>query len=185
MKSTLKNQRGQTTIEFAMTLLFILAFSLFYFQLTLFMGVGNYIHYATFMSARAYLSAGSTDDQVSRAHTVLQKMLQINDGRGAFSTVQRGLASQSCVGDSTLQGSCIGDGPNNPAVGDRASSWMRGVRYRFKGRLFVLPFAGATGTDETTSSLILQSESWLGREPKDADCAKDLQQKGGYVDNGC
>ena len=39
-------------------LFLLMAFLLFYVQLSLLMGYGNYIHYATFMAARAYLSPG-------------------------------------------------------------------------------------------------------------------------------
>ncbi len=75
-------QAGQSTFEFALVLFLLMAFLLFYVQLALMMGYGNYAHYATFMAARAYLSAGpNKGDQTSRAHNVIVRMVKKGQGQ--------------------------------------------------------------------------------------------------------
>src|SRR5579872_2259405 len=84
MKGLDREQSGQSTIEFALTLVLLMAIILFFLQLTLIFGYGNYVHYATFMSARAYLSAGANqDDQSQRAKDVLYRMLAKGGQSGA------------------------------------------------------------------------------------------------------
>src|SRR5438876_705444 len=71
------NSKGQSTLEFALSLVLLLVFSFFVLQLTLLFGVGNYVHYATFMSARAYESSGpELLDQTQRAREVITTMLK-------------------------------------------------------------------------------------------------------------
>ena len=71
------SEAGQSTIEFALVLMLLMGFILFYLQLAMVMGFGNYVHYATFMSARAYLSAsGSEPDQAERAKAVINQMVK-------------------------------------------------------------------------------------------------------------
>jgi hypothetical protein len=186
------NEEGQSTIEFALTLILVMAFMLFYFQLGLLMGLGNYIHYATFMSARAYLSAGSSpDDQVSRATYVLNAMLaKPNSTADRFPSIARGQPIDGCQ-NPVAPGGCVGLGDNGyKGDGDRDLSWMQGVRYRFRGRLFILPLAGLSaqsqqGFTTDVNSLTLTSESWLGREPTYSECSDDMGKLKGIYDNGC
>jgi len=49
---------GQSTVEFALTLILLMGLILFYLQLTLVFSYGNYVQLRTFMSARAFLSSG-------------------------------------------------------------------------------------------------------------------------------
>jgi hypothetical protein len=193
-RPVLRNESGQSTIEFALTLVLLLAFMLFYFQLGLLMGLGNYIHYATYMSARTYLSAGSDQvDQAARASAVLNQMLsKPNSTQERFPSIARGVMIDGCqnpVGGGG--GGCIGTGENNyDGKGERDLSWMQGVRYKFRGRLFIIPLAGLSaqsqqGFTQDTNSLVLTSESWLGREPTINECAGDMGNLKGIFDNGC
>ena len=68
---------GQGTVEFALAMTLMMAFVLFFFQLSLVFAFGNYAHYATFMSARALLSAGADPgDQETRAENVITLTLK-------------------------------------------------------------------------------------------------------------
>jgi hypothetical protein len=173
-------ERGQSTLEFALTLFLLMAFLLFYVQLSLLLGYGNYAQYATFMAARAYLSAGANQsDQAERARTVIIKTLKRGEGgQDRFPSIAKG------DGDGEPKGVQIGEAgnfsPTNPDL-----SWLQGVRYRFKGRLFVIPIGtGPAAAQASRATLTLQSESWLGREPAYDECQSDLNNKG-IFDNGC
>jgi hypothetical protein len=175
------NQSGQSTIEMALTLVLLMAIILFFLQLTLIFGYGNYIHYATFMSARAYLSGGpDRDDQAQRAKDVLYHMLAKGGQAGAPD--RWGFIGQGTGGTDPV-GADIGDS-QNPAFSptDRNFSWLQGVRYTFKSRLFLLPL-GRANAASSANMLTLVSESWLGREPTYTECTSALA--GGDYDNGC
>lgn len=177
---SLASEEGQTTIEFALTLILLLAFVLFFLQFALVSAWGNYVHYATFMSARAYLAAGpDPSDQEDRARNVILKTTKRGLGRGGmdrYPLIARG------YGAGNPRGAEIGKGaqfnPDDPAL-----SWMEGVRYTFRSKLFLLPFGKPS--DRSVNSLTLTSESWLGREPSYFECQGELGDKKGIFDNGC
>jgi ribosome modulation factor len=187
-----KKEEGQSTVEFALTLMLLLGFVFFFMQLSLIYGLGSYVHYATFMSARAYLSAGtSEDDQASRAKQVIISTLkagQTLENRDRFPTVK------ATGGSAGIMGMDIGD--SHYQAGNRNLSWLQGVRYTFKSRFFLLPLvpnspnSGSTGQSAGSSAqdpgvVQLSSESWLGREPSDGECQKQLGTMNGIYDNGC
>jgi len=177
-------------VEFALTLMLLMAFVFFFMQISLIFGIGNYVHYATFMSARAYLSAGSNqDDQTTRAKSVIISTLKAGQ---TLENRDRFPVAQATGGSSGLPGLDIDD-PHFQA-GNRSLSWLQGVRYTFRSRLFLLPLAGksvpsgtngATGGGSSPNSVQLTSESWLGREPTDGECQKQLGPMNGIYDNGC
>lgn len=172
------NQSGQATVEFALTLLLLMAFILFYLQLSLMFAWGNFVHYATFMSARAYLSAGpSLSDQQERARNVIVRMLKRKGSSGTdrIPFIAKGEGGTDVAG-------FLVDPPSEFNPTDRNSSWMQGVRYTFKSRVFLLPLAGKI--DGSVNSVTLTSESWLGREPTYEDCAVFMDNLG-ITDNGC
>ena len=89
----LRSQEGQSTIEFALTLILLMGFVLFYLQLSLVMAFGNYVHYATFMSARAYLSGGENQaEQARRARQVIVRMLKLpgSEATDRFPAIAKG-----------------------------------------------------------------------------------------------
>jgi len=173
-----KNESGQATIEFALTLMLLLVFFFFYLQLSLTMAVGNYFQYATFMSARALLSAGPDDqDQIDRATQVLSMMAKKganNPGADRWKVVAKGAGGSGGL----VTGATIGHGPDF-APKDRDKSWQEGVRYTFRSRLFLLPFGNVPGAIELTS------ETWLGREPTNSECSDFMSTVNGIIDNGC
>jgi hypothetical protein len=180
-RGSLNSDQGQSTIEFALTLTVLMAFALFFIQLCLVFGFGNFVHYATFMSARAYMAAGKTaTDQEDRARKVIIQTLKKSEGSpntDRFPTI-----AKAKDGDNPA-GAFIGPGSNyDPSK--RNSFWMQGVRYRFASRLFVLPLSGKVNGTQTKQLLQLTSESWLGREPTFEECM-DKMQKDWVLDNGC
>jgi hypothetical protein len=183
-------ERGQSTLEFVLTLTLILGFSLFFIQASLVFAYGNYVHYATFMSARAYLSAGPTrEDQVMRARSVIVRMLKRSEaeaGVDRFAAIARG------VGGSNPPGFEVNPPPQFDPT-KRDFSWLEGVRYTFRSRMFVIPLGGrssvgkgASGNDgNSANSLTLTSESWLGRETTTEECIGEMEKRKGTYDNGC
>ena len=159
---------------------------------------GNYVHYATFMSARALLSAGGSggdEDQQTRAKTVIVSMLKKSAGQAGvdkFPSIAKGFGGGEVKGLEM-------DNPSQYSETERNLSWMQGVRYTFRGKLFILPLQGTgqRGPEMAPSvnSLQLTSESWLGREPTFSECQSFMGNKGSKVggkggrgwifDNGC
>jgi hypothetical protein len=178
------SESGQSLVEFALSIFLVFGLLFFFIQLALVLSWGNFVQYATFMSARAYLSGGANRiDQEDRARDVLRRMVK----RGMISNEDRfpGIARGVEGDDDTVKGASIGPGPDfNP--GNYDLSWMQGVRYTFRSRLFVLP-VGRPGTTPSPSSgqVILTSESWLSRDPTYQECVSTMQTLRGQFDNGC
>lgn len=177
-------ESGQSLVEFALSIFLVFGLLFFFIQLSLVLSWGNFVQYATYMSARAYLSGGTTkEDQTERAMEVLRRMVKrgavSNDDR--FPMIARGFEGD----DDTVKGASVGGGPQFDP-GDYDLSWMQGVRYTFRSRLFVLP-VGRPGTrpDAETGQAVLTSESWLGRDPTYQDCLSVMGQMKGQIDNGC
>jgi hypothetical protein len=187
------DERGQSTLEFALAMIFVIAFLLFFFQLSMIFAWGSYVHYATFMAARAYLSAGSSqDDQRSRAREVIVRMLKKSE-----SLPNQDRLPAIAVGTQGQQGVDITGMDIDPTPFDSASetkSWLQGVRYTFKSKLFLMPFGKPSAASSGSANRItLKAESFLGREPSDQECASGMksqwsgqqQDNGSYYDNGC
>jgi hypothetical protein len=174
-----ENNSGQATVEFALTLLLLLGFVFFYIQTAMIFAWGNYVHYATFMAARAYQAASATEeDQKTRAKNVLTRMVKKSAaiaGVDKLPSIARGVGGDPA-------GVFIGQG-NEFKPFDRDFSWQEGVRYTFKSRLFLIPMGGSQGPN--VNSLTLTSESWLSREPTHEECLGDLKDRKGIIDNGC
>jgi len=180
-----QNRRGQSTLEFALAIILILGFSFLFLKVSLLYAYGNYVHYATFMSARALLSSSdSKADQEERAKTVLIETLRRgvnNSGTERWPFMGTGYSRQKTATD--VEGAEIGEG-NQFRSGDTAFSWQVGVRYRFRSKLFIIPL----GINPRDNVIELTSESWLGRDVSDEECRDYLSETiGGKVeiDNGC
>jgi len=182
-KPKLLNELGQSTVEFALTLILLMGFVLFYLQLALVFSFGNYVHYATFMAARAYLAAGPThEDQVARAQSVIITMLKKSvdsPGVDRFPSIAKGVG-----GDGDLPGLAVNP-PKNYNPTDTTLSWMQGVRYTFSSRVFVIPLGKGLPSNSSVNSVTLTSESWLGSEPAYDECQNDMKPMKGLFDNGC
>jgi hypothetical protein len=167
-------ESGQALVEFILALTVALGTVFLYIQLCLGLAWGNYVQYATFMSARAYMAAGQNrEDQVERAENVLRRMVK----RGSRSSEDRLPSIARGEGGGDLRGAEIGPGSEYDA-NDPSKAWMDGVRYTFRSRLFLAPLGGASANGVT-----LSSEAWLGREPSYEECVGAMQ--GAIFDNGC
>lgn len=179
-----ESESGQSLIEFALSIFLVFGLLFFFIQLALSLSWGNYVQYATYMAARAYLSGGvSQNDQNERAIDVLRRTVK----RGVVSNDDRfPMIAQGINGDDpTVKGASVGGGPGFDP-GNYDLSWMQGVRYTFRSRLFVLPI-GRPGTplDASKGQAVFTSESWLGRDPTYQDCLATMRQLKGQIDNGC
>ena len=188
-----RKESGQSTLEFVLTLILLIGFVLFYTRFAYFLGYANLVQYATFMSARAYESgAASRDDQETAAENVIVALLK--KGQGQRNTERFAIARAENVG--SPRGARIGNGANFVAT-DESFSWQQGVRYGFRGELFVSLF-GSTPTQasvapgENPGTVKLTSESWLGREPTEEECREELNTRSSNgirlvegPDNGC
>lgn len=165
-------EEGQATIEFTLVMILLIGFVFFYVQLALILGWSNYIQYATYLSARAYVSGGpDAGDQKERAEKVLNSMLK----KGAGERVP-------FLARDDKGGAFVGKGPEFSDT-DRDSSWLEGARYSFKSKVFLLP-VGKSELPGEEKYLHLTSETWLGREPSEAECRGQLPV-GAVIDNGC
>jgi hypothetical protein len=186
-----KGERGQATIEFILSAVFLLSFLLFGFRLALVFGWSSYIQYATFMSARALLAAGDTqEDQIRRATETMKGMVK-RGGRDRFEAF--GMGQNGGAGG--VVGMEIHDTRNPNGTED--STWQIGVRYSFRSRLILVPGSsrgGRLGAGAAQGRLLeLKSESWLGRDPSSAECESYRRQNRGggpgaqpfVLDNGC
>ncbi len=177
----IKEESGQSTVEFALTLSLLIGFSLFFLQLSLIFSVGNYFHYATFMTARALLSAGPDKaDQLERARVLGTEMVKQSVG---VAGADRWPGIAKGIGGGQPTGMEIGEG-RQFSGGDPAHSWEEGVRYNFRSPLFLGFLGGATTSGQ---GMELTSESWLGREPSYQECQEEMSSRapGAIIDNGC
>lgn len=147
------NEEGQSTIEFALSMLFMMGFVLFFVQLCFLFAYGNLVQYATFMAARAYLSASNDyDDQQRRAKDVIIRLLKKSAGQAG---VDRYPFIAKGEGGTELPGLEFDAPQFNPKNGD--SSWMQGVRYKFRGKLAVIPISPGKGIGGATVTLTSES----------------------------
>ena len=144
-------------VEFILGLMIVISFFFFYVRMCMVFAAGNYVHYATFMAARAYQSsAQNPGTQVENATSVITAMLG-----GRFKTLITGKGGDG----NSIPGAFIGPGPyytENPIQ----DSWNQGVTYHFTGKLSLYPWS-KTGQ---SIALDLQSESWMPREDTTDEC---------------
>lgn len=179
-----RNERGQSTVEFALTMVLLFGFLIFFIKASWMFAFGNYVHYATFMAARAYLSGGYSDkdEQTERAKAVIIRMLKKSEGSAGvdrFPMIAQGVSSGTS-GDRDIKGMEIRESDSK----DKSLFWMTGVRYTFKSTLFAMPFADSKSGD-SAGVLTLTSESWLGREQGAFECESEMGKVKGIFDNGC
>jgi hypothetical protein len=167
-----KGISGQAMIEFVLGMVLTFSFFFFYVKMCAVFAIGNYIHYATFMAARAYSSSAATPDvQQERAEEVMRKMV-----KGRFRTVIRENPEGVRVGP----GPYFEEGPQN--------SWNQGATYSFSAKLALYPWS----TNRQSIELDLTSESWMLRNASRKECEDQknslkasLNAPGLEWDNGC
>ncbi len=144
------DSRGQSTIEFIVTFVFIIGFTFSFFRIALVYTNGYLVHYATYMASRAYMVFDANSNQPSGgdggASILAQKVFEEFRIEGLLS----GFSSQLQINDPQS----FNNYSNNLYVG----TWVD-----FKQKL-PTPSLGK-GRD-----LNLRSESFLGREPTRSEC---------------
>lgn len=180
-----KNQCGQSLVEFLLSLFGLLTILFMVVQISISFGVANYIQYAVFMASRAYLSGHSTTSEKSAAAEAVLEVMMRKNGKDWL----KSFAEE--------ENRFIGKSPrvqlqNNDRARDTA--WEQGVSYKFRSKLYMLPILSAArrGKDST---VLLESESWLGSDPTEEECLQVLKYRKSIsavdgipdfiFDNGC
>lgn len=141
-------------VEFILGLMIVISFFFFFVRMSAIFAAGNYVHYATFMSARAYASSAATADvQLQNASSELGAMLS-----GRFKT----LIKPKDGDGSSIPGATIGNGPYFSA----ADSWNQGVTFHYTAKLSMYPWS----RDGQSIPLDLTSESWMPKEDSVTEC---------------
>ncbi len=194
-----KRQSGQAVLEFLLVFMILMMMIFVVVQMAWGLAFGHYAHYATYMAARAYMSAGPTkQDQADRAGQVLSSMLKTNGGQAdVFPFIQRartGDARDISGGPEEVSGAFIGLHPQ--AIGHEGSrffSWAEGVQYNFEVPLYFLPISSFIGKDkgknieigsatdsvksvEWQGGIPFTSDAWLGREVSTEECRQDMDR---------
>lgn len=183
-----RNESGQALIEFVLGLMIVFSFFFFYVKMAAVFAIGNYIHYATFMSARAYTASASNEDtQRQNAETVLKKMIG-----NRFKTVVSSFECEGGCPENTMgsvSGGRVGPGPY--AMEDpMRNAWNQGVTYSYKAKLSLFPW----NRDGDALTMKLVSESWMPREESIEECNQRKTTIRGSItvpnikmewDNGC
>lgn len=191
-----KNEGGQAIIEFLIVSTMILTMIFVFVQMAWGIAYGHYVHYATFMASRAYLSSGlTTEDQRTAATSVLRSMLKNGAGNDIIPFVAKARTGgdRNAQGSEPVPGATLGTHPE--ALGrekSRSYSWAEGVQYNFNLKLFLLPLSGAivnggkgksiqpgtvnepTKAVEWKGFIPFTSDSFLGREPTRDECFKEM-----------
>lgn len=192
MVRRLHSQSGQTMVEFLLVIMLVLTLIFAFMQLAWALAWGHYVHYATFMASRAYLSAQETKaEQLENAAFVLRSLLKSKTGNGELiGTIVKARTgdNRNIKGAEPVPGAYIGAHPFAEATGmtSRAFSWAEGVQYNWQFRLFILPLASFLKKDEGKRIQVgdaadgeslrwdgmigLTSDAWLGREVTIEEC---------------
>lgn len=195
MKNRRKRESGQAMIEFIIVSSLILTMIFAFVQIAWASAWGHYVHYSTFMAARAYLSSATSKLQQSdNATQVLRRMVKHQDGdKEALDFVAKKAAGDDrditdCP--EPVQGACVGEHPQwRTSPTSRAYSWAEGVQYNYGVKLYILPISSiveekgkavsiGVGEDkvQTTWSgyIPFTSDAFLGRERSHGDCLDDM-----------
>ena len=155
------NRAGQALMEFVLGLMIVISFFFFFLKMSATFVVGNFIHYATFMSARTYMSSRATEgEQKDKAGEVLTKMV---GGRW------KALIKPDSGAAGSVPGGFVGQGTSfDPAL----DNWNQGTTFAYTSKLSIYPWSKeGQGID-----LKLSSESWMPREQSEGE-TKDILGK--------
>ena len=173
MEKKVQNRiQGQALMEFVLGLMVVFSFFFFFIRMSALFAIANYIHYATFMAARAYSSGSDLPEE--RAKEVLDATVS-----GKFKSLI-----------STKDQPLIGGGPYFQ-VDSKMDFWNQGVSFPFKAKLTMHPFTPKGQAIE----MDLVSESWMPSNPTQAECSQLRSSMASKVvgvtnvvvewDNGC
>ncbi len=170
---TVKNNKGQSTIEFIFSISLALGLFTLFSNLAINMAVGYAVHYATYMSSRTLLTYDSSAIEPTDSFESAKK--------SAVDAFNRYELSRFDVSTDDLEVNVPGAGMKPVYVG---------VISNFKKRMNAFRLFG--GSPETN----LRSESYLGKEPTRSECFRETCKHMGFpncsngdditvFDNGC
>ncbi len=189
----LAGEAGQVIVEFIIVFSLIITLIFIFVQMSWGIAWGHYAHYATYMAARAYLSAGLTQgDQLDAAGAVLSQSLKIAGGKDVFTFLapSRGGGDRDATGQEPVKGAMVGTHPE--AIGKehtRLYSWAEGVQFNFNLKVFLLPISAMVAKDGQGKNIHppgggkaiiwkgvipFTSDSFLGREPSIDECFREM-----------
>lgn len=195
-KKKKKNESGQAIIEFLIVSAMILTMIFLFVQLSWGIAYGHFVHYATYMASRAYLSSGETrEDQYKAATDVLKSMLKTSGGKDILPMIGKARTGddRDVKGEEPTPGAAVGT--HSESIGrenSRKYSWAEGVQYNFSLKLFLLPLASFIAKDgmgksiqpgdkstptksvEWKGYIPFTSDSFLGREPTNDECFREM-----------
>lgn len=191
-----KDEAGQAIIEFLIVSTMILTLIFMFVQMAWGIAYGHYVHYSTFMAARAYMaSAGTQLDQYEAAVAVLKESLKNASGNDLIPFVAKARTGddRDVKGAEPVPGAALGFHSEAQGKGNsRKYSWAEGVQYNYGLKLFLFPLAGAIAKDgmgksintgtatepgkavEWKGAIPFTSDSYLGREPSTDECFKEM-----------
>lgn len=157
-KKVKQNQSGQAITEFVLGLMVMISFFFFFIKMSAVFVIGNYIHYATFMSARTYMaSADKLDTQKDNAEQVLRKMIA-----GRWKNIVKPDSSNT---SGSVPGGFIGSGgimQDSP----QSDYWNEGATFSYIAKMTMYPW----NKEGDALELKLTSESWMPREQSEEEC---------------
>ncbi len=168
------NEKGQSTIEFLLTFIFVFSLIFMIFKIGVTFSNGYLVHYATFMASRTYLVIDNNSNSPSGGD---------QNARNRASAVFEKFPMKSTIPGwtSLIKINHPGSVPNNLFVG----AWSE-----YTENFGISDIVGGI------KPIVLRSESFLGREPTRANClqriCRAMEEVGGdcsvhttFFDNGC
>lgn len=194
-----KNNHGQALLEFMFVSMVLITLVFTAVQLAWGMAFGHYVHYATYMAARAYMSAGAQkQDQVENAKNTLVALLKRDGGQQDLlpflAKARTGDSRDIGGGTEDVAGAFIGTHPHAENKQDsRYYSFAEGVQYNFSVPLFLFSLGGLIERDlgknidigrgedavkpmQWRGGIPFTSDAWLGREPSTAECFQEMER---------
>jgi len=151
------NRAGQALMEFILGLMIMISFFFFFMKMSGVFVIGNFIHYATFMSARAYMSSNTNQGaQLSNGEDVLRKMV---------ANRWKNMIKPDTNAGGSVPGGFVGSGPSAQDSLD-TDFWNQGTTFSFNANLSMYPW----NKDGQGVILKLSSESWMPREESEDEC---------------
>lgn len=202
-----KSESGQAIIEFLIVIIVILTMIFVFIQISWAIGFSHYVHYATFMSSRAYYSGATTKaEQLESATSVLKTMLKSASGKDILPFIAKSRTGDErdiSSGIEPVKGAFIGTHPEAEGKENmRAYSWAEGVQYNFSVPIFLMPLAtwvkeegkgkairAGTAKEPTKAiefkgAIPFTSDSFLGRESTYDECLKEITRLSGAIGRG-
>lgn len=158
-KNDLRPQRssrvhGQAITEFVLGLMIMVSFFFFFIKMAMVFAIGNYVHYVTFMAARAYTTShSSASSQEEAGEMIFNQMI-----KSRWKKIIIPVGGANTPGATVGPGKIVQDNPLN--------QWNYGATFTYSTKLELYPFS----TGGASVDLKLTSESWMPREEAQDEC---------------